>query len=273
MGEELTLGVNTLLTGRIDLVARTGERRCDPASTLDASLALEESTVDIVELNPGPRLLTSTIPSADDELPLLVPILRKLSPRLSARISVMTANAETARRAVDLGASIVHDLTGLAFDTKLAPALNETDAGLILGHLRGTPSQWPRLEPLNRLTEHVRTDLRASLLRAHKAGIERRRIMLEPGLEHGKRGHENFVLIRSLRELAPPGQGLHADLAGKRFLVESVRSGATERLAALTVAAALALESGAHSLTVDRPDVLRSAVKVVDRIYHGDETE
>ncbi len=273
MGEELTLGVNTLLTGRIDLVAGDSTNRADPAFVLDASLALEAETVDIVEINPGPRLLTSTIPSADDELRLLVPVLRKLVPRLDVRISVMTSNAETARKAVDLGASIVHDLTGLAFDTKLAPAVNETDAGLILGHVRGTPSQWPHLEPLTRLVEHVRSDLRASLLRAHKAGIEPRRVVLEPGLEHGKRGHENFTLIRSLGGLAPRGQGLHADLAGKRFLVESIRSSASERLAALAVAATLALEAGAHSLTVDRPDFLRSAVKVVDRIYYGDEAE
>ncbi len=273
MGEELTLGVSTLLTGRVDLLAGTRSHRADPSFALDSSLALEESTADIVEVNPGPRLLTSSLPSADEELPLLVPVLRKLGPRLSARISVVTANAETARKAVDLGASIVHDLTGLAFDTKLAPALNETDAGLILGHMRGTPSQWPRLEPLTRLTEQVRTDLRASLLRAHKAGLEPRRIVLDPGLEHGKRGHENFVLIRALSGLGPRGQGIHADLAGKRFLVESVRSTAAERTAALTVAATLALESGAHSLTVDQPDVLRNAVKVVDRIYYGDETE
>ena len=273
MGEELTLGVNTLLTGRIDLASSREVSRSDPSAVLDAALALEDATADIVELNPGPRWLTDSIPSADEELPRLVPVLRKLAPKLSARISVVTANAETAVRAIGLGASIVHDLSGLAFDTKMAPALNETDAGLILGHMRGTPSQWPRLEPLTRLVDQVRTDLRASLLRAHKAGIEVRRIVLDPGLEHGKRGHENFILIRSLSELGPRGQGIHADLAGKRFLVESVRSSAAERKAAVTVAATLALEAGAHSLTVDQPDILRNAVKVVDRVYHGDEAD
>lgn len=273
MGEDLTLGVSTLLAGRIHLGFGKGRSKSDPSAALAAALALEEASAEIVEVNPGPRTLATGLPTVDEELSRLVPVLRKLGPRLGARISVITANAETARRAVDLGASIVHDLTGFAFDTQMAPALNETDAGLVLGHMRGSPSQWPRLEPLTRLVQQVRTDLRASLLRAHKAGIEPRRIVLSPGLEHGKRGHENFTLLRSLSELAPRGQGIHADLAGKRFLVESVRASAAERIAAQTVAAALALQSGAHSLTVDQPDVLRNAVRVVDRIYYGDEME
>lgn len=272
MGEEFTLGVNTLLTGRIELMQSPSARKPDPAIVLDAATAMVEAGADIIELNPGPAKLTGTLPAPGEELPRLLPVLRKVCSVLGLPVSVVTPNTETAHRAIGLGASIVHDISGLAFDSKLASAVNESDAALILGHMRGTPFQWPRMEPLNRLAEHVRTDLRASILRAHKAGIEARRIVLDPGLEHGKRGHENFDLLRSLGSLGPPGQGLQANLAGKRFLVESVRSGRDERGAALAVAATLALESGAHMLTVEDPSLLRNAVRVMDRIYHGDET-
>lgn len=273
MGEEYTLGVKTLLTARIELGIGGFAAKVDAAAALDSATRMEESGADIIELNPGPRVLTAGLPVPDQELSRLVPVLRKLEPRLAVPISVVTANTETARKAIDLGASIIHDFTGLAFDVKLAPAVNETDAALVLGHMRGSPTQWPRMEPLNRLGEHVRTDLRASLLRAHKAGIEPRRIVFDPGLEHGKRGQENFNLLRSLGSLVLPGQGVQADLSGRRFLVESVRSSQAERIAAQAVAATLALESGAHALTVEDPQAIRDAVKVVDRIYHGDETE
>lgn len=273
MGEEFTLGVETVLSGRIELVRGTDAVKADPVAVFDSAVSMEESGADIVEFNPGPPVLRSGLPAPDEELSRLVPVLRKAGPRLSIPISVVTVNTETARRAIDLGVSIVHDISGLAFDTKLARAVNETDAAMILGHMRGTPAQWPRMEPLNRLVEHVRTDLRASLLRAHKGGIEPRRIVLDPGLEHGKRGHENFNLLRSLGTFGPQGQGLHANLAGKRFLVESVRSSQAERAAALAVAATLALDAGAHILTVEHPHAIRDAVRVIDRIYHGDETE
>ena len=272
-GEDRTLGVDTLLAGRIELARGGNAAKSDPAAALDAALSMEEGAADIVELNPGPRFLTADPPPPEEELRRLVPALRKIASRIAIPISVVTTQAETAKRAIDLGASIIHDISGLAIDANLAAAVNETDAALILGHMRGSPAQWPRMEPLNRLADHVSTDFRASLLRAHKAGLERRRIVLDPGLEHGKRGHENFDLLRRVGKLGPPSQGMQVSLAGKRFLVESVRSSAAERAAALAVAATLALESGAHMLTVERPDALRDAVKVVDRIYRGDESD
>ena len=269
--EQITLGVRTILTARIDLV-RSGRRGKPNASALlDRALEVESAGASIVEVNPGPRYLTSGIPSPAEELPVLVPVLRKIAHRLAIPVSVVTANAETAKRAVGLGATVIHDITGLAYDKTLGPAVNETSASLVLGHLRGSPAQWPRLTPLTRLAEHVSLDLRASLLRAHKAGIERRRVVLDPGLEHGKRGHENFNLLRSLNRLAPPGQGIQVTLAGKGFMLESVRATAAQKAAALMVTAALAVESGAHMLTIEHPDTIRDAVALMDRIYVGDE--
>lgn len=271
-GEQVTLGVRTMLTARIELV-RSGRRdKPDASAVLERADEIESAGADIVEFNPGPQYLTSDIPSAAEELPVLVPVLRRAGPRLSVPISVVTANADTARRAISLGASVIHDISGLAYDKTLGPAVNETSAALVLGHLRGSPAQWPRLEPLDRLGEHVRFGLRASLLRAHKAGIERRRVVLDPGLEHGKRGHENFNLLRSLKGLAPPGQGVQVTLAGKGFMLESVRASAGQRAAALTVATTLAVESGAHIVTIERPESIRDAVNLLDRIYVGDET-
>ena len=270
-GEQITLGVRTILTARIDLVRPGRRSKPDASALLNQAFEVESAGAAIVEINPGPRYLRSGIPSPAEELPVLVPVLRKMAHRLGVPVSVVTANAETAKRAVGLGASVIHDITGLAYDKTLGPAINETSASLVLGHLRGSPAQWPRLTPLTRLGERVRTDLRASLLRAHKAGIERRRIVLDPGLEHGKRGHENFNLLRSLNGLAPPGQGIQVTLAGKGFMLESVRATAAQKAAALMVTAALAVESGAHMLTIEHPDTIRDAVALVDRIYVEDE--
>lgn len=267
----VTLGVQTLLAARINLSQGSHARKANAAAALDLANELEAAGADLVELNPGPRTLRAGLPSPTEELPRLVPVLRKLGPHLSIPIAVLTANTDTAQRAFEFGATVIHDPTGLAYDRDLAPAANEADAALILGHMRGSPEQWRRLEPLLRLYDHVRTELRASLLRAHKAGIERRKIVLDPGLEHGKHGHENFKLLRSLSTLVPPGQGIQVTLAGKRFFLGSVRATPDQRKAGLTVAATLALESGAHMLTVERPQALRDAVAVVDRIYRADE--
>ena len=269
--EEITLGVRTLLAARVEICRSSRHERSDPFEAADTARRVEEAGADIVEINPGPQKLKSGLPSADHELSALVPVLKKLIPFVTRPLSVVTPNAETARRAVDLGASIIHDPSGLAYDKNLAPTVNESKAALILGHMRGTPEQWTRMEPLTRLAETVRIDLRASLIRARQAGIEPRRIVLDPGLEHGKHRHENFTLLRSLGSLCPRGQGIQANLAGKAFLIGSARVDPGERAASLAVAATLALESGAHMLTVEHLESVRDLVAVVDRIYREDE--
>ena len=134
----------------------------------------------------------------------MVRVLRKLGTRLSVPISVVTVHAETARRAIELGASIVHDFSGLAFDRELATVANETNVALILGHMRGTPAQWSRLAPLTRLADTVRMDLRASLMRAHQAGIEPRRIVLDPGLEQRQEGPRELQSAAGPSHLGSP---------------------------------------------------------------------
>lgn len=269
--EHVTLGVGTFLTVRVNLTKGGRTTKPDPAAILNRALELEASGVNIVEVQALPLSPVSGIPSADDELPLLVPVVRKLNTELKVPISVVTVHHQTAYRVAELGASIVHDFSGLAYDRLMAPTVNGTHAALILGHMRGAPEQWSRMDPLTNLEEIVRHDFSASLLRADKSNISRQRIVLDPGLEHGKQDFENFNLLRNLSRLAPPAQGLQVTLAGKRFLTESIQANAEVRAAGLAVAATLAVESGAHILTVDDQRAVRHVVNVMDRIYRDDE--
>ncbi len=268
--EHVTLGVTTFLSVRINLAKGSKAAKPDPGAILSRALALEAAGVHIVEVQALPLSPVSGIPDAEDELPLLVPVVRKLSNELKVPVSVVTVHSHTAYRVAHLGASIVHDFSGLAYDRLMAPTVNGTDAALILGHMRGAPEQWSRMEPLTNLEEIVRHDFSASLLRADKSNIARQRIVLDPGLEHGKQGFENFNLLRNLRRLAPPAQGLQVTLTGKRFFVESIRASAEQRAAGLAVAATLAVESGAHILTIDDNLAVRQVVNVMDRIYRDD---
>lgn len=268
--EHVTLGVTTFLSVRINLATGRKAAKPDPSAILDRALALEAAGVQIVEVQALPLSSVSGIPDAEDELPLLVPVVRKLSNELKVPISVVTVHSQTAYRVAKLGASIVHDFSGLAYDRLMAPTVNGTHAGLILGHMRGGPEQWSRMEPLTNLEEIVRHDFSASLLRADKSNIARQRIVLDPGLEHGKQGYENFKLLRNLRRLAPPAQGLQVTLSGKRFYTESIRASAEQRAAGLAVAATLAVESGAHILTIEDNLAVRHVVNVMDRIYRDD---
>ncbi len=265
--------MRTCLCASIRLAPKpaSGASRLDEAKLLAAAQRFEEEGADFIDLDPGGAHLEDKRPCAGDELPLLVPVLRKLQARLQAPVIVTTPNADTAKRAIDLGAAAIYDSSGLTFDPDLAPAVNDSGASLILGHMRGDSEAWSRQAPLVNLSETVGKALLASLLRAHHAGIDQRRIVVDPGLEHGKRGPENFDLLRGLHKLAPAGQGIQVTLSDKRFLVESVRSGDAEKQAGIAVAATLALASGAHILRVAEPRLVKLTAAAVDRIYRADD--
>ncbi len=272
-GEEITLGVKTWVTARINLVPESGNstQRPDPSAILEQCFELEELGADIIEINASSRNPAIALSMYREETARLVPVIRKLGNQLHAPVSVATIHSSTARRAIELGASIIHDISGLIFDNSLAKEVNKSNVGLVLGHMRGTPDQWSSQPGIDQLTTTVSKEMRASLLRANHSGIEPRRIVLDPGLEQGKRGHENLELLRSLKRLVPQGQGIQATLSGKRFLYESAHDTEERKHAADCVAATLAIEAGAHILGIDNPESLRDVIAVFDRIYKANE--
>ncbi|MYA80128.1 MAG: dihydropteroate synthase, partial [Acidobacteriia bacterium] len=181
-----TLGARTLIMGVVSLENEGEERRIDPGLVLDKARELERQGADLIELHAGPIYIGSRPLSADEELRKLVPVLRKLRHNLDTPVSINTYNAATAERAVELGVQIINDVSGLAFDAKLAGVINQSNVGLILTHLRGTPDTWKRLPALPDLVAAIGRDLVSSLARARRSGIDRRRIVIDPGLELGK---------------------------------------------------------------------------------------
>lgn len=272
-GREFTLGVRTCICALIELGSENslGANRVDAVKILDQAQRFEEEGADFIDIDPCNASSAARRLCSDDELRLLAPILKKAQSRLRAPLIVTTSSAATAQRAIELGAAAIHDGSGLTCDPKLAETINNSDAALVLGHMRGDSEAWSHQAPLVNLSEIVGKGLQASLLRACREGIERRRIVVDPGLEHGKRGPENFDLIRKLKKLAPVGQGIQVTLSDVRFLVESVRSSDAEKQAGVAVAVTLALESGAHILRVPDPRLVKLTAAAVDRIYHADD--
>ena len=258
----------------VSFAAADGER-VDAGKIAAAGQRLEAEGADFIDLDPGLVYPSVGRPRPDDELPLLVPVLRKARQRLRAPLIVTTPNAETARRAIDLGADAVYDAGGLTFDPQLARTVNDSDAALILGCAgilgrAGGDAEERREQaaPAN-LVETAGKALQASLLRACRAGIDRRRVVLDPGLGQGRTADENFDLLKGLRRLAAVGQGIQASLTDIRFLLGSMRAGEAERQAGMAAAAALAAAEGAHILRVAEPRSVKFAAAAVDRIYRA----
>jgi dihydropteroate synthase len=267
---EILLGTRTLVAGILDLNEFLGESgKPDRDGVLRAAQRLEQEGAGLLDVTVQPDPIEAPILSSDAELRRLVPVLRKLRHNLGVPVSVTTCHAATAERALELGAAVIHDFTGLAFDPHLAPLINRAGAGLVIGHTRGMPETWNKLSPLSNVLENIARDLAASIARAHAAGVDRRHIVIDPGLNMGKRGPENYQILRNLERLAELGQPLQISPSRKPFLVESVRTPETERLFATVAAAAVSALQGAHLLRVREVSEVAQAVKAIDRMLEA----
>ena len=270
---ELILGPRTLLMGVLDAGA-SDEERASPDALLERAIGMHRDGADLLDVQAlaegsAHGVGSASLPSPDDELRRLVPVLRKLRHNLDIPVCVTTHHAVTAERALELGVAIIRDWSGLCFDPSLAKVVNRYDAGLVLGHVRGTPESWAKQPPLSDPAAGIVKDLDNAVARARAAGIDRRRIVLDPGFEQGKKGAENLLALARLDVLASLRQPILVNLSGKRFLTESVRASDAERQSAEAAATTAALLAGAHVLRVRDVEGPAYVARFVDRVFEA----
>lgn len=227
----LTLGKRTLVMGVVNITPDSfsdGGRYFAPEAAVEHALQLLDDGADLLDLGaestrPGSRAGgdAPTVSTEEEQARLLPVVEGVLKARPDAIISVDTYKAATAQAAVNAGAEIVNDVSGLTWDAVLAAVCAETGAGVVLMHTRGTPEEWSAQTQLapDTVLDMVRAGLADSLAKARAAGIAAESIVLDPGYGFGKRFDENYALLARQRELLALGRPLLAGLSRKSFLV------------------------------------------------------
>jgi len=193
------------------------------------------------------------------------PVVRALV-RQGHRVSIDTTKAEVAQAALDAGAEVVNDVSGLSRDSLLAPLVARAGAALCLMHMRGTPADMQARTGYGDLLGEVQEELGLALSRAEAAGISPSRIALDPGLGFAKTGPQNLLLLRKLRELTQLGRPLLVGASRKSFLGKLTGRPPGERAIASAAAAALAAANGAAILRVHDVAETREALLVADAV-------
>jgi dihydropteroate synthase len=186
--------------------------------------------------------------SLDEELGRVLPVLEAVAGDLP--VSIDTAKAEVARRAVELGAELVNDVTALRGDLQMAETVAETGAYLCLMHMQGEPRTMQASPTYDDVVSEVSAFLEERLRFAVAAGIAEERVCLDPGIGFGKTVEHNFELIRRLDELTALGRPLVVGVSRKRSLgrILGDADATTGPLSASIAAAVAAYERGATIL-------------------------
>jgi dihydropteroate synthase len=187
--------------------------------------------------------------SADEELRRVVPVLEQLQ---GEPVSIDTSKAEVARRALELGAELVNDVTALRGDPALAEVVSESDAYLCLMHMQGEPRTMQADPRYDDVASEVAAFLAERLRAAVDAGIPEERICLDPGIGFGKTVEHNFELVRRLDVLTALGRPVVVGLSRKSSLGKLLgdSQATTGSVAASVGVAVAAYERGATILRV-----------------------
>src|SRR5437868_13158824 len=185
----------------------------------------------------------------DEELRRVVPVLERLA---DVPVSIDTAKAEVARRALALGAELVNDVTALRGDVGMAAAVAEGDAYLCLMHMQGEPRTMQLRPAYEDVVSGVAAFLEERLRFAVDAGVREDRVCIDPGVGFGKTATQNFELVRRLDVLTALGRPVVIGFSRKRSLgrVLGDENAVTGPLSASIAAAVAAYDRGATILRV-----------------------
>jgi dihydropteroate synthase len=242
--------------------------RLDVSAAVDAALRMEADGADLIDIGGE-----STRPGADpvpldEELRRVMPVLEALQGRLRVPLSIDTYKAAVARAAIDAGAVMVNDVSGLQREPALADVVAGTGAALVLMHARGSSKSMYDEAQYTDLIAEVAGELRARLAAATARGVPLERIIVDPGLGFAKRAAHSYGVLARLPELARAlDRPLLVGPSRKSFMRDALGDQpAHERDWGTAAALTAAVLGGAHIVRVHAVAEMTQVVRVAEEI-------
>ena len=174
-------------------------------ASLDAALKQAEKLIqdgaDILDIGGESTRPMSQQISVEDEVERVIPVIEAIATRFDTPVSIDTTKSEVAERALDAGAEIINDISGLRFDERLAEVAAKSHSGLVLMHSRGTFETMHAQPPVDDILTEVTKDFRRSLQIATDNGVPEENIALDIGLGFGKAFEQNLELLAKLDKI------------------------------------------------------------------------
>ncbi len=271
---ELALGERTHVMGIVNVSPDSfydGGRYSSPRKAVEHGLELAGQGADILDVGGESTRPGAEPVEVEEEKRRVVPVIEALASRCDAAISVDTYKGEVAREALAAGAVMVNDVSGLRFDPGMAATVAAAGAALIVMHMLGEPRTMQASPDYGNLMGEIVEELRRSVEKAVEEGVDRERILVDPGIGFGKRLEHNLLLLRHLSELRVLGRPIVVGASRKSFIGAISDLPVEERLEGTIAASCLAVAAGAQVVRVHDVRSVRRAVEVADAVNRSGE--
>ena len=269
-GRTLAFDARRLIMGIVNTTPDSfsdGGQFDDTESAIAHARALLAQGADILDIGGESTRPGAAKVSLDEELQRTIPVIRGIiAAHPDAVVSIDTTKAEVARQAIDAGASIINDISGMTFDEAMPSVAATARAPVIVMHIRGTPETMQDDTSYVDVVAEVTEFLQQRVEVAREHGIPITQLILDPGIGFGKSVEQNYEIIRRLPELTALGHAVLIGTSRKSLIGKLLDKPATERLLGTAATVAGAIMTGAHIIRVHDVDEMVDVVRVTEAI-------
>ena len=234
---------------------------------VERALGLIEDGADIIDIGGESTRPGSEPVPVEEEIRRTIPAIKAISKEIKVPISIDTYKAAVARHALDAGASMVNDISGLRFDPDMPKIVAEYKVPVIIMHIKGRPKDMQQSTVYEALIPEIMDYIRASILLARNFGILEDRIIIDPGIGFGKTFEHNLEIIKNLKEFTLLGRPVAVGVSRKAFIGKILGDvPPSERLEGTASAVAISIFNGANIIRVHDVKEMAKVAKVADAI-------
>lgn len=276
----LDLGRRTCIMGILNVTPDSfsdGGRFLDPAAAVAQGERMAEDGADIIDVGGESTRPFSEPVTVAEEIRRVAPVIAALAGRVEVPISIDTTKSRVARRALEAGASLVNDISGLKSDPQIAKVAAEFRVPLVLMHMQGEPRTMQVAPRYDDLIAEIGAELLAAAAAAEGQGVPRAMLIADPGIGFGKTIGHNLQLINRIADLASLDMPLVVGPSRKAFIRRLLRGEGEEEISpdrpvvetGTQAAVAAAAMNGAHIVRVHDVANTLATLKVVDAIRNA----
>lgn len=243
----------------------------DKSAAVKRAYQMAEEGADVIDIG-GESTRPGSVPvSIEEEMDRTIPVIKEIAKNIKIPISIDTYKAEVARRALDAGASIVNDISGMRFDPDMPRVVSENKVPVVLMHIKGNPKTMQQTPVYEALIPEIMDYLRLSIRLALKFGIPEDKIIIDPGIGFGKTFDHNLKIIKNLHEFTLLEKPILIGPSRKAFIGRILGDvPASGRLEGTSAAVAASILNGANIVRVHDVKEMKKVALVADAIKKGE---
>jgi dihydropteroate synthase len=239
----------------------------DASAAIGHAIRMVEDGVDIIDIGGESTRPGSDAVTIEEELRRTLPVIQAITKEISVPVSIDTYKAEVAKRALDAGASMVNDISGLGFDPAMPGVVSEYEVPVVVMHIKGTPKDMQKDPVYEALLPEIYDSLRRSMQSAMDAGIPENMIVIDPGIGFGKTFDHNLEILHRLREFTLLERPILVGVSRKAFIGKVLENASVEnRLEGTAAAVAISIMNGANIVRVHDVKEMARVARVADAI-------